>query len=80
MRTSENKDHFEGVSLRGGVPKCPHHTAAAAPHILACFTNIEILIYKAFVREIDFDMNLFVKKITKKTMAFREATKEIGKI
>ena len=74
MRTSENKDHFEGVSLRGGVPKCPHHTAAA--HILACFTNIEILTYKAFVQEIDFDMNLLVKK----TIAFREATKEIGKI
>ena len=78
MRTSENKDHFEGVSLRGGVPKCPHHTAA--PHILACFTNIEILTHKAFVQEIDFDMNLLVKKVTKKTITFREATKEIGKI
>ena len=79
MRTSEeNKDHFEGVSLRGGVPKCPHHTAA--PHILARFTNIQTLTHKALVQEIDFDLNLLVKKVTKKSVVFRKATKEIGKI
>ena len=44
------------------------------------FTNIEILTHEASVQEIDFDMNLLVKKVTKKTITYREATKEIGKI
>ena len=79
MRTSEqNKDHFEGVSFCGGVPKCPHHTDAA--HILACFTNIQILTHKALIQEPDLDINLLVKKVTKKSVVFRKATNEIGKI